>query len=42
MSKFIDELHNQEDAGSLGDAILLFVAVFLGLTVLGAIFWSAF
>lgn len=42
MSKYIDELHNEEDADSLGSAILLFVGIFVGLSILGAIFWSAF
>ncbi|HKB60375.1 MAG TPA: hypothetical protein VKC56_10075 [Gallionellaceae bacterium] len=42
MSKYVDELHNKEDAGSFGSAVLLFVAIFVGLTILGSIFWSAF
>jgi hypothetical protein len=42
MDKFVDELHNKEDASTFGNAILLFVAIFVGLSILGVIFWSAF
>jgi hypothetical protein len=42
MSKFIDELHNKEDASTLGRSVLLFLALFFGLGLLGVIFWSAF
>jgi hypothetical protein len=42
MDKFVDELHNKEDASSLGRSLMLFFGLLLGLGVLGAIFWSAF
>jgi hypothetical protein len=41
MSKYVEELHNKEDAGSFGNAVLLFVAILVGLTILGVIFWAA-
>ncbi len=41
MDKFVDELHNKENAGTLGSAILLFVSIFLALSVLGVLFWAA-
>lgn len=41
MTKYIDELHNEEDSGSFGNAILVFVAIVVGLTILGVIFWAA-
>lgn len=42
MSKFVDELHNKEDAGSFGRGVAFFLALLLGLGILGVIFWSAF
>lgn len=42
MDKFVDELHNKEDAGAFGRAVLLFLGLLLGLGTLGVIFWSAF
>lgn len=42
MSKFVDELHNKEDAGAFGRALLLFFGLLFGLGLLGVIFWSAF
>lgn len=42
MSKFVDELHNKEDAASFARGLGFFLAVVLGLGALGVIFWSAF
>ena len=42
MDRYVDELHNHEDASSLTDSILFFVGVVILLFSLGAIFWSAF
>lgn len=41
MNNHVEELHNEENAGSVGRAILLFVAIVVGLTILGSIFWAA-
>ena len=42
MSKYVEELHNHEDASNLVDSILLFVAGTVILLVIGSAFWSAF
>jgi hypothetical protein len=42
MSKYVDELHNKEDATSFKDGLLFFFGVILLLGVLGVVFWSAF
>lgn len=42
MDKFVDELHNKEDASTLGRSLLLFFGVLVALSILGALFWSAF
>ena len=42
MSKYVDELHNHEDATSLKDGILLFLGLILLLGFAGILFWSAF
>ncbi len=42
MDKFVDELHNKEDAGTFVKAVGLFLALVFGLGFLGIIFWSAF
>jgi hypothetical protein len=42
MSKYVEELHNHEDATSFMDSVLFFVGITLILCLLGATFWSAF
>lgn len=42
MSKFVDELHNEEDASTLWRGVTVFFGLLLGLGALGVIFWSAF
>ncbi len=41
MSKYVEELHNREDATSFGESVLFFVALILVLFVLGVVFWAA-
>ena len=40
MSKFIDELHNQEDANTLGSGVLSFLILVFCLLVIGVLFWA--
>ena len=42
MSKYVDELHNREDATSLKDGVLFFLGLVLLLGFAGILFWSAF
>ena len=42
MSKYVDELHNHEDATSLKDGILFFLGLVFALGIVGVLFWSAF
>ena len=42
MSKYVEELHNTEDATSLMDALALFFGIFLLLGFLGVLVWSVF
>jgi len=42
MSKYVDELHNTEDATSLKDALALFFGITLLLGFLGVLIWSVF
>ncbi len=41
MDKFVDELHNKEDATTFGEGILFFLGLIAVLFVLGVIFWAA-
>lgn len=42
MSKYVEELHNTEDATSLMDALALFFGITFLLGFLGVLFWSVF
>ncbi len=42
MSKFVDELHNYEDATSLKDGLLIFFGLIFVLGLIGILFWPFF
>ncbi len=41
MSKYVEELHNKEDAIAFGEGVLFFLVLVLVLFVLGVVFWAA-
>jgi hypothetical protein len=42
MSKYVDELHNHEDATSFKDGVLFYLGLIFVLGIIGVLFWSAF
>jgi hypothetical protein len=42
MSKYVDELHNREDATSFKDGVLFYLGLIFVLGIIGVLFWSAF
>ncbi len=41
MTRYVEELHNKEDAGTFWDTLLFFLGMSAILFVLGVIFWAA-
>jgi len=41
MSKFIEELHSQEDVSSVKDSVLFFLGLVLVISIVGIVFWVA-
>jgi hypothetical protein len=41
MSKYVEELHSQEDATSVSDSVLFFLGLVAIVSLIGIVFWVA-
>ena len=41
MSKYVEELHSQEDVTSVWDSVLFFLGLVLVVSIVGIVFWVA-
>jgi flagellar biogenesis protein FliO len=41
MSKYVEELHNKEEATNLTDSVLFFLGLIVVVSIIGIVFWVA-